>query len=74
MRRHVVARAYPPRFGDERAVPAFSREDPPSGPGWIHEIKHDGFRNPGPAWPGRVVMISAAFHAARKTSQAALVK
>jgi bifunctional non-homologous end joining protein LigD len=25
-------------------VPSPSRQKPPTGPGWIHEIKHDGFR------------------------------
>jgi len=25
-------------------LPAVPRRSPPSGPGWIHEIKHDGFR------------------------------
>ena len=35
---------YPPRFGDNRAVPALASKGAPSGPGWLHEIKHDGFR------------------------------
>jgi len=25
-------------------LPAIPAERPPTGPGWIHEIKHDGFR------------------------------
>jgi hypothetical protein len=33
-----------PGAGDCRAVSALSAKVPPSGPGWIHEIKHDGFR------------------------------
>ena len=41
---HVVARAYQPRFGDHRAVSALPAKAPPSGPGRLHEIKHDGFR------------------------------
>ena len=38
-------------FGSRRTPPGFigpclpsPAERPPSGPGWIHEIKHDGFR------------------------------
>ena len=27
-----------------RTLPASPAKVPPSGPGWIHEIKHDGFR------------------------------
>jgi hypothetical protein len=29
---------------DHRAVPTIPAKGPHSGPGWIHEIKHDGFR------------------------------
>jgi hypothetical protein len=32
----------PPPAGFNRALPAISCERPPTGPGWIHEIKHDG--------------------------------
>jgi bifunctional non-homologous end joining protein LigD len=38
------------RLHDERSLLSFdpclplSAEQPPAGPGWIHEIKHDGFR------------------------------
>jgi bifunctional non-homologous end joining protein LigD len=38
------------RLHDERSLPSFdpclprSAEQPPAGPGWIHEIKHDCFR------------------------------
>jgi ATP-dependent DNA ligase len=31
-----------PGAGDHRTL--FAEAVPPSGPGWIHEIKHDGFR------------------------------
>jgi ATP-dependent DNA ligase len=40
---HVVA--FPPgAFRLHSALPAIPAERPPTGPGWIHEIKHDGFR------------------------------
>src|ERR1700757_3377730 len=38
------------RLGAEQSLPSFdpclprSADEPPAGPGWIHEIKHDGFR------------------------------
>src|ERR1700757_1875575 len=38
------------RLGAEQSLPSFdpclprSADQPPAGPGWIHEIKHDGFR------------------------------
>jgi bifunctional non-homologous end joining protein LigD len=38
------------RLQADRALPSFepclprSANEPPAGPGWIHEIKHDGFR------------------------------
>jgi len=41
LRRRVRADRSLPRF--EPCVPRPAKE-PPSGPGWIHEIKHDGFR------------------------------
>jgi len=31
---------------------------PPSGPGWIHEIKHDGFRILAPRGPAGVLLIT----------------
>jgi bifunctional non-homologous end joining protein LigD len=38
----MLQRAFPPGF----IVPAqpVQQDKPPSGPGWIHEIKHDGYR------------------------------
>ena len=27
-----------------RALPAIPAEQPPTGPDWVHEIKHDGYR------------------------------
>ena len=45
-----VARELRRRLGAEQSVPSFdaclprSADQPPAGPGWIHEIKHDGFR------------------------------
>jgi len=38
----VTTRKLPPGF----IVPAqpMERERPPTGPGWVHEIKHDGYR------------------------------
>jgi bifunctional non-homologous end joining protein LigD len=41
LRRRVRAEAPPPRY-----LPCLPKlaEVPPMGPGWIHEIKHDGFR------------------------------
>jgi bifunctional non-homologous end joining protein LigD len=39
--RRLRADRAPPRF--EPCLPRPAKE-PPSGPGWIHEIKHDGFR------------------------------
>jgi bifunctional non-homologous end joining protein LigD len=41
LRRRVRADQSLPRF--EPCLPRPAKE-PPSGPGWIHEIKHDGFR------------------------------
>jgi bifunctional non-homologous end joining protein LigD len=41
LRRRVRAERSLPRF--EPCLPRSARE-PPAGPGWIHEIKHDGFR------------------------------
>ena len=35
--------ADPARSRFEPCLPRFAKE-PPAGPGWIHEIKHDGFR------------------------------
>ena len=38
------------RLDAQRSLPSFdpclprSADEPPAGPGWIHEIKHDGFR------------------------------
>src|ERR1700757_2834264 len=38
------------RLDAEQSLPSFdpclprSAHEPPAGPGWIHEIKHDGFR------------------------------
>src|ERR1700723_3529924 len=40
-RRRVRAEQSVPRF--EPCLP-LSASEPPAGPGWIHEIKHDGFR------------------------------
>src|SRR4029077_15998950 len=43
-------RELPRRLQADRALPSFepclprSANQPPAGPGWIHEIKHDGFR------------------------------
>ena len=43
-------RELPRRLQADRALPSFepclprSANEPPAGPGWIHEIKHDGFR------------------------------
>ncbi len=40
----------PRRLGADKSLPRFEpclprpTADPPSGPGWVHEIKHDGFR------------------------------
>jgi ATP-dependent DNA ligase len=71
--RHVVA--YPPGASRlYRALPAFPRRSPPSGPGWVHEIKHDGFRmmvrrdpagvrlltRNGHDWTGRFPLIAKA--------------
>ena len=39
--RRVSAEHSQPRFEPCLPRPA---EEPPTGPGWIHEIKHDGFR------------------------------
>ncbi len=36
-------RADPARSSFEPCLPRLAKE-PPAGPGWIHEIKHDGFR------------------------------
>jgi bifunctional non-homologous end joining protein LigD len=41
LRRRVRADQSFPRF--DPCLPRPARE-PPAGPGWIHEIKHDGFR------------------------------
>jgi len=41
LRRRVSAVHSQPRFEPCLPRPA---EEPPTGPGWIHEIKHDGFR------------------------------
>jgi bifunctional non-homologous end joining protein LigD len=41
LRRRVRANQSQPRF--DPCLPR-SAERPPAGPGWIHEIKHDGFR------------------------------
>jgi ATP-dependent DNA ligase len=41
LRRRLRAEQSPPRF--EPCLPRPASEPPP-GPGWIHEIKHDGFR------------------------------
>jgi bifunctional non-homologous end joining protein LigD len=43
--RHVIASAYPPFSRPHRTVPAVAcRAARQLGPGWLHEIKHDGFR------------------------------
>jgi bifunctional non-homologous end joining protein LigD len=45
-----VTRELRRRLSAERSIPQFdpclprSAAEPPAGPGWIHEIKHDGFR------------------------------
>ena len=36
-------RAAPP-CGLHQAVPAHLSDEPPNGPQWLHEIKHDGYR------------------------------
>ena len=36
-------RVDPARSSFEPCLPRLAKE-PPAGPGWIHEIKHDGFR------------------------------
>jgi ATP-dependent DNA ligase len=41
LRRRVRADRSPPPFAPCLPRPA---KQPPAGPGWIHEIKHDGFR------------------------------
>ena len=41
LQRRLRAEQSSPRF--EPCLPRPAKE-PPSGPGWIHEIKHDGFR------------------------------
>jgi bifunctional non-homologous end joining protein LigD len=41
LRRRVSAEQSQPRF--EPCLPRLAKQ-PPAGPGWIHEIKHDGFR------------------------------
>jgi bifunctional non-homologous end joining protein LigD len=41
LQRRLLAEETQPRF--EPCLPRPTKE-PPSGPGWIHEIKHDGFR------------------------------
>jgi ATP-dependent DNA ligase len=41
LRRRVRAEQSVPRFEPCLPRPA---DEPPAGPGWIHEIKHDGFR------------------------------
>jgi bifunctional non-homologous end joining protein LigD len=41
LRRRVRAERSQPRF--EPSLPRLAKQ-PPAGPGWIHEIKHDGFR------------------------------
>jgi hypothetical protein len=41
LRRRLRADSALPRF--EPCLPRLAKE-PPAGPGWIHEIKHDGFR------------------------------
>jgi len=38
----IVLNVTPPPHA--RTVPSPTGEKPPAGPGWIHEIKHDGFR------------------------------
>jgi hypothetical protein len=35
-----------------------SAEEPPAGPGWIHEIKHDGFRIMARRDPGGVRLVT----------------
>ena len=48
-----VTRELRRRLSAERSIPQFdpclprSADEPPTGPGWIHEIKHDGFRGAG---------------------------
>jgi bifunctional non-homologous end joining protein LigD len=45
-----VTRELRRRLDAQRSLPSFdpclprSADEPPAGPGWIHEIKHDGFR------------------------------
>ena len=45
-----VTRELRRRLSAERSIPQFDpclprpAAQPPAGPGWIHEIKHDGFR------------------------------
>jgi bifunctional non-homologous end joining protein LigD len=45
-----VTRELRRRLRDEESLPRFEpclpcpAKQPPAGPGWIHEIKHDGFR------------------------------
>jgi hypothetical protein len=45
-----VTRELRRRLDAQRSLPSFdpclprSADQPPAGPGWIHEIKHDGFR------------------------------
>jgi ATP-dependent DNA ligase len=41
LRRRLAAEQSQPRY--EPCLPRLAKE-PPVGPGWIHEIKHDGFR------------------------------
>jgi bifunctional non-homologous end joining protein LigD len=41
LQRRVRAEQSPPRF--EPCLPRVA-DKPPAGPGWIHKIKHDGFR------------------------------
>ena len=41
LRRRVHAERSQPRY--EPCLPRLAKE-PPAGPGWIHEVKHDGFR------------------------------
>jgi bifunctional non-homologous end joining protein LigD len=50
----------PPRLRPGPIDPCLPRaaEAPPSGPGWVHEIKHDGFRIVARRMPSRVRLYS----------------
>jgi bifunctional non-homologous end joining protein LigD len=53
----VFSRARRPAGFIEPCLPS-AAERPPSGPGWIHEIKHDGFRVIAGKSPTKVPLFS----------------